>query len=331
MPHLTSTYRPPAWLPGGHAQTIYAALWAPRPTVAYQRVRWELPDGDFIDVDQLPEPATTATTAATTRPLVVLFHGLEGSSKSHYARALMAVLAQAEWGGWVIHFRGCSGELNRLPRAYHSGDSDEIANLLARVRQAQPQRPIFAVGVSLGGNALLKTLGERPLEHAWLRGAAAVSAPVDLQAGAEALAHGINRLYTRNFLQTLKAKTRAKLAHYPGLVDAEALAACRNFHDFDALVTAPLHGFRDAYHYWQSSASKPWLHAIRCPTLVLNARNDSFLPAHHLPLADAVSPQVWLEQPAHGGHVGFVAGAYPGHLQWLPQRLLQFFQDQLHG
>jgi len=320
-------YQAPLWLPGGHAQTIYAALLMPRPRVAWRRERWDTPDGDFIDLDwidhQLQDSSFKFQGAP---PLVVLFHGLEGNSRSHYATAIMAAARDAGTSGVVVHFRGCSGEPNRLPRAYHSGDAREIDWILRRLRQRHPGAPLFAAGVSLGANALLKWLGETGADAgAVVDRAAAISAPVDLMAAGAALGQGFCRLYTRNFLATLRPKALAKLARHPGLYDANAVRASRNLRDFDNVVTAPLHGFRDTDDYWTRASSKAGLVHVRVPTLVLNARNDPFLPAAALPGADEVSGAITLEQPADGGHVGFVGGAPPGNFEWLPRRLLAFF------
>lgn len=323
-----SAYRSPAWLPGGHLQTLYPLLIKPRPP-AYTRERWDTPDGDFIDVDWLSAPVpATAQDPAT--PLVVLFHGLEGSSRSHYAVSLMQALAHLGWQGAVPHFRGCSGELNRLPRAYHSGDSAEIQWVLERFRQRYPHAPLYAVGVSLGGNALLKWLGERAdTAQALIQGAASVCAPLDLTLCGHALARGFNRLYTANFMGTLKRRALLQARRFPGLLDTARVKAARNLHDFDEAVTAPMHGFANADDYWRRCSSKPWLAAIRVPTLVLNSRNDPFLPAAALPSPAQVSPQVHLELPGEGGHVGFVAGTLPGRLDWLPHRLLHFFRNEI--
>lgn len=310
-------YHAPKWLPGGHAQTIYPLL-IRSPLPPYRRQRWETPDGDFIDLDWVD--------AAPDAPLVVLFHGLEGSSSSHYAVSLMRAVGLRGWSGVVVHFRGCSGEPNRLPRAYHSGDSGEIDWVLRRLRADFPVRPVFAVGVSLGGNALLKWLGEQGAAATdALAAAAAVCAPIDLAACGHHLGLGFNRVYTRRFLETLKRGAVDKLVRFPGLFDAERLAGARNLYEFDDVVTAPLHGFRDADDYWARASAKPWLAAIRVPTLELHARNDPFLPAHALPRRDEVSAAVTLEMPAEGGHVGFVTGSLPGRLDWLPQRLLHYF------
>jgi len=278
--------------------------------VPLSRERWETPDGDFIDVD-------FAGPAAAPRRLV-LFHGLEGCSDSHYARALAAHAGERGWRVALPHFRGCSGEPNRKPRAYHSGDTEEIDWILRRF-----EKPIHAVGVSLGGNALLKWLGERAEDaKALVRRAATVSAPIDIAAAGRALDRGLNRmLYTRHFLATLKPKSLAKLERFPGLYDAAKVRAARCFRDFDDVVTAPLHGFRDVDHYWSAASSAPWLERIRVPTLVLNARNDPFLPEHALLAATRkAAPCVMLEFPRTGGHAGFPH-------RWLAHRVLGFLES----
>lgn len=309
----TGQYQAPRWLPGGHLQTIYPATRVAKPQVAYRRERWEAGDGDFIDVDFVDgEPG---------QPLVVLFHGLEGSSGSHYARALMAALAALGWSGAVPHFRGCSGEPNLAPRFYHSGDAPEINWILRRLRERTTGK-LYAVGVSLGGNALLRWLGEWQHEAEIVDAACSVSAPLDLARGGAALSSGFNMLYTRMFLRTLKPKCLAKLEQFPGLFDRHALLGARDLYAFDNVVTAPLHGYRDTDDYWNRASAKHVLNDITVPTLVLNALNDPFLPGVHLPRS--ASKAVTLEYPSTGGHVGFVAGSLPGRIDWLPQRLLHF-------
>lgn len=308
-------YSAPWWLPGGHLQTIYASL-RPPPRVALERSRWDTPDGDFIDLDFAGDPGAPRR--------LVLFHGLEGCSDSHYARGIAAHAVRRGWRIAIPHWRGCSGEPNRKPRAYHSGDSEEVDWLLERIR------PECAIGVSLGGNALLKWLGERGEDaKPRLRRAAAVSAPIDLPAAGHALDRGLNRwIYTRHFLATLKPKSLAKLERFPGLYDAARVGAARRFREFDNLVTAPLHGFRDVDHYWSEASSSPWLERIRVPTLLLNARNDPFLPERALvAAARKAAPCVVLEFPRTGGHAGFVAGPFPGHHGWLAARLLDFLEQ----
>ncbi|WP_420715619.1 YheT family hydrolase [Cupriavidus sp. D39] len=325
--------RMPWWLAGGHAQTIIPARFAQRPPrVSFKRERWTAPDDDFVDLDWTTHPVTPDT------PLLVMFHGLEGDSGSHYAQALMHALAARGWQGVIPHFRGCSGELNLAPRFYHSGDAEELHWILERLHRQYcgHGRKLLVVGISLGGNALLRLLGEQGSAAGFISAAASVSAPLDLAGGGAALSQGFNMLYTRMFLQTLKRKSLAKLSQYPGLFDREAMLASRDLYAFDNIVTAPLHGFRDTDDYWARASSKPVLGEIKVPTLVLNARNDPFLPARHLPGPAEVSPQVWLEQPEHGGHVGFMTPRedglralpllpYAGHIEWLPARMLRFF------
>ncbi|MBK4733320.1 YheT family hydrolase [Noviherbaspirillum pedocola] len=315
------SYRAPRWLPGGHLQTIYPATFIRRPEVAFRRERWAAPDGDFVDIDFLDgQPG---------KPLVVLFHGLEGSSGSHYARELMAHLRELGWWGAIPHFRGCSGELNAGPRFYHSGDVEELDWILRRLQGSEMRRQIghfHAAGVSLGGNALLRWLGESGEAAGFIDAACAISAPLDLAGGGEALSSGFNMIYTRVFLKTMIPKCLKKLDQFPGLFDRERLLAARNLHDFDDVVTAPLHGFRDADDYWDRASARHVLDAIRVRTLVLNAQNDPFLPARHLPRH--ASSCVTLEYPREGGHVGFATGAAPGVNTWLPRRIVAFLEGE---
>ena len=318
-------YRAPRWLPGGHLQTIWPALFSapgPAPPPAYRRERWTTPDGDFIDVDFVDAAAAQA-------PLLVLFHGLEGSSMSLYARAFAHRAAGLGWSFAVPHFRGCSGELNLAPRAYHSGDHEEIGWILQRLRERHG-RAMYAVGVSLGGNALLRWAEEAGHEAAHTaRAVAAVSSPVDLAAGGHAIGRGFSRqVYTRMFLRTMKPKALAKWKQHPGLFDRDRLAAARTLHEFDDVFTAPLHGFRNTDDYWQRASAKPHLHRIRIPALVLNARNDPFVPGHSLPAPHEVGRHVTLWQPSHGGHVGFALGRFPAHVQTMPEAVTAWLQAQ---
>jgi predicted alpha/beta-fold hydrolase len=315
----TEPYSAPTWLPGGNLQTLYTAAFLRGPDITYRRERWEWPDGDFIDADWVDAEQDNA-------PIVVLFHGLEGSSQSFYARDLMDVVKKKGWRGVVPHFRGCSGESNRLPRAYFAGDVSEIDAMLKHVKAEFPNAPIYAVGVSLGGNALLKWLGDSG-EHAGelVKAAVGVSAPLDMNAAGHALDSGFNRAtYTARFLATLKKKALEKAKRFPGALDADAIAAATTFQEFDTLVTAHLHGYKDAEDYWTRTSSKQGLKNIAIPTLVINAKNDPFLPASALPAQQDVSSSVTLEQPDDGGHVAFPSGPFPGNIDWLPQRILGF-------
>lgn len=316
------TYRAPWWLPGGHIQTLYAALCVPLPKVSYQRNRWGTPDGDIVAVDVVAGPADA--------PLVVLFHGLEGGAQGHYALSIMAEIQRRNWRGIVPHFRGCGGEPNRLPRAYHSGDTAEIEWMLQRIRAIAGAAPLFAVGVSLGGNALLKWAGERSVIAADVVSAiVAVSVPFELAATGDHLARGLNRIYTWNFLRTLKQNSRHKLKAFPGLFDGAAMERARTMREFDDAVTAPLHGFKNVDDYWTRASSKPALRLIRVPTRLIHARNDPFTPEHTLPTTGDVSDQVSIDFNATGGHCGFVSGPFPGQLASLPKRVTRFIDQQL--
>jgi predicted alpha/beta-fold hydrolase len=318
-------YRAPSWflgshLLGGHLQTILPATLLPKPAVPFRRERWQAPDRDFIDVDFVD--------GKVGKPFLVLFHGLEGSSNSHYARALMARAAALGWSGAVPHFRGCSGELNLAPRFYHSGDATEIDWVVRRMAQLHSRKgpaPLYAVGVSLGGNALLRWLGEFQHAASIVDAACAISAPVDLAGGGAALSRGINMLYTRVFLRTLKPKCLAKLDQFPGLFDRATLLAASNLHEFDNVVTAPLHGYRNTEDYWDRASAKHVLNDIAVPTLLLNARNDPFLPERYLPRS--ASPNVVFDFPTEGGHVGFPTAGASLAEGWLAKRVFEFLQQ----
>jgi predicted alpha/beta-fold hydrolase len=319
---MSRPYHAPWWLPGAHLQTIYPYFMLKGPSPAYRRSRWETPDGDFIELDWID--------ANPSAPLLALFHGLEGNSRSHYATALMRGVIRRGWRGVVVHFRGCSGEPNRLPRAYHSGDADEIGWILRRLREVEETGPLFAVGVSLGGNALLKWLA-REQDHAGaiVRAAASISAPIDLMTAGDRLGRGLNWFYGRHFLETLRVKSLEKLARFPGIYDGDAVRHASTLRSFDNLVTAPLHGFRDTDDYWTRASSKPELGRIEVPTLLIHARNDPFLPGRFLPEPDEALPQIEFEIPETGGHVGFAAGPFPGNLDWLPDRIAEFFDKRM--
>ncbi|MGY8627937.1 YheT family hydrolase [Chromobacterium violaceum] len=315
------SYRAPRWLRGGHAQTIWPALTVKQDAPPYRRELWDTPDGARIALDFVDgQPGA---------PLVVLFHGLEGSSASHYAKALMQAVAARGWHGAVSHFRGCGGVDNPLPRAYHAGDAAEVRWILQRL--SGRFAAIAAVGVSLGGSMLLNYLADDG-QAALPLAAAAVSAPLDLVAASTRLDRGLGKLlYTRMFMDTLKPKAMASLQRHPGLFDGARLSRARTFIEFDDLVTAPIHGFGTALNYWTQASSKPRLGQIARPTLVLNARNDPFLPESALPDASQVSPAVTLDFPSDGGHVGFATGPFPGRIDWLPQRLLAFIAPHLQS
>ncbi len=331
-------------------------MFAPRPWLAFVRERISLPDGDFLDLDwtapglhpDRPEndgPATTdaslarsaarrwmqprdhAVLAMHRRPALMLLHGLEGSSRSHYAQTVAHHFRARGWAVVVAHFRGCSGFPNRMARAYHSGDMDDVAAMLDAVHTRAPAAGWHAAGVSLGGNALLRQLGERPEAQPWLRACAAVSVPLDLVASGRQLSeHWLQRqIYTRHFLRSMKAKLSEKAERFPASIDRTRLLHTHNLREFDDAYTAPMHGFEDAMDYWTRASSKPLLGRLAIPSLILNARDDPFVPSNSLPGPGQTSPITVLHQPEKGGHAAFVTGRFPGRLEWLPQRLYRFF------
>ena len=317
-------YHPPFWYRGRHLRTLWGPLlrhW-PRPPV--RRERLETPDGDFLDLDWLQGPPPDA-------PLVLILHGLEGSSRSHYARGLLIGAGRLGWRSAVLHFRSCSGEVNRLARLYHSGETADLEWVVECLRTRDGSRPIGLVGISLGGNVALKWLGERgdavPPEVA---AAVAISTPFDLAACARMLDRGFNRaVYTTSFLRTMKAKIRHKRALYDGDLDLAAVLRSRTFREYDRLFTAPLNGFADENDYWTRASSGPFLEGVRRPTLLISATNDPFMPAESLPRA-AVEKSRWLEAlfVTQGGHVGFLDGAL-GASSWAERRALAFLRRHL--
>lgn len=311
----TAAFRAPWWLRNAHLQTLWPSLMrrAPRPTL--RRERLELPDGDFLDLDWSGSDQSEA--------LVLLLHGLQGSSRSAYAAGLLSELPRHGWQTVLMHFRGCSGEPNRLRRSYHSGDTADLAQVIAVLRERWPRRKLACVGFSLGGNVLLKWLGERG-DTAGIETAVAVSVPFDLARAAQALNQGFSRLYQWHLVGSLMAELQRKFAQ-PTLGDnpGAGLSARSSFWLFDDRVTARLHGFDDVHDYYARSSSRQYLGAIRVPTLLLQARDDPFLPVDGLPGMDELSDAVTLELSATGGHVGFVSGWRPGASQyWLEGRIV---------
>jgi hypothetical protein len=324
-----------------HLETIWAAKVA-KPhqqtkAIHYKRERWTTPDADFIDVDFLTEAAHTDVEPNKESPLWVMFHGLEGSSQSHYARAFARYAQEHGFHFCVPHFRGCSGELNLAPRAYHSGDWQEIDWILRRL-SAQHSGDVYAVGVSLGGNALMRWAGEMgSAANQVVRAVASICSPLDMTASGIHIGQGLNRyIYTPMFLRTMKPRALQKLAQYPKLFDKQKMLASTDLYEFDNVVTAPVHGFQNTEDYWLRASAKPYLANIQLPTLAVNALNDPFIPHDSLPLQGKVGRHVKLWQPLYGGHVGFAADCFkcfPGHLQTLPQAVDAFFRsgDTPHG
>ncbi len=318
---MEASYQPPWWYRGRHLQTIWGPLFRRLRRPPLRRERWPTPDGDFLDLDWLEGDF----------PRVVILHGLEGSSASHYTRGLLREAAALGWRAVVLHFRSCSGELNRGRRLYHAGETSDLDWVIGRLIEQEPATPLGLVGVSLGGNVALKWLGERGEgAPAQVRGAATISTPFDLTACAESLDRGLNRpLYTARFLRSMKAKVRAKRRLYDGLVNVPAALRARTFAVYDRLATAPINGFADERDYWTRASSGPYLARIRRPCLLINAANDPFIPAATLPTA-AVAGSRWLEAAflPEGGHVGFLEGPW-GRRSWAERQALAFLGGRL--
>lgn len=331
-------FRPAWWLPGPHLQTAWGPMTRPRQQVSFVREVLETPDGDELVVDHveaMPEGATGgAQGPRQSSPRLLVLHGLEGSSYSVYVQGFLFAAARRGWRGTAINFRSCARDParlsrripNRRPRLYHSGETSDFDFLVRTLSSREPRTPLFAAGGSLGGNVLLKWLGEHP-EQRMVAAAAAVSTPYDLAAGSRHLERRISRIYARGFLKTLREKAFDIARRFPeaaSKIDLELVARCRTIREFDDAATGPLHGFAGADDYYSQSSSIRFLGAIRTPTLCLSSEDDPFLPASVLPRARAAaSAAVRFETTRKGGHIGFVAGASPRYwaegvvLRWL--------------
>lgn len=318
-----AAFTPAWWCRGPHLQTLWPALCRHRPALPWQRERLELPDGDFLDLDWLnPEPGHHA-------PQVLLLHGLQGSSRSHYLPGLLETLNQAGWQGAVMHFRGCSGSPNRLARGYHSGDTADLEYVVGQLRARAPQAPLAVIGFSLGGNVLLKWLAERGAS-APVVGAVAVSVPYQLDQATARMHRGRSRLYEWYLLRALKQAYRDKFRGRPAEapVPLDQLRRIASIRDFDEYITAPLHGFRGADDYYRQSSAGPLLGSIRTPTLLVQALDDPFMYPHTAPPIDKLPACVTAEWYDHGGHVGFVAGRWPWRAEyWLDGRIGRWLAD----
>ena len=312
-------FTPAWWLRGPHLQTIWAARVRRPPAIPVNRERIELPDGDFIDLDWCGDSG----------PIAVILHGLQGSSRSPHVRGLLGALCLRGWRGAVMHFRGCSGEPNRLPRTYHSGETGDFGHVVRLLRTRHPTTPIAAVGFSLGGNVLLKWLAERGA-GAEIAAAAAVSVPFELARVADRLELGFSRLYKRHFIADLQRAVLTKFRNRPGPLDLDAIRREWSFRGFDDRVTAPLHGFRDAEHYYAEASCRQYLRGVARPTLILHSIDDPFMTRGILPRAGELSPFVRIECAAAGGHVGFVGGRTPWSARyWLEERIPRFLSEQV--
>ncbi|GAC1337224.1 MAG: hydrolase [Myxococcales bacterium] len=321
-------FRPARWLPGRHLQTVFGPLLRRKLPLPLSRERWELADGDFVDADVL-QPATPRADGA----VLIALHGLEGSSQAAYLRGLLGQARALGFRAYALNFRSCSGEPNRLPRSYHSGETRDLDEAVRRVRAANPGAPLVLCGFSLGANVLVKWLGEEgeriPRE---VRAAAAISTPFDLALCARALdGPGLMAfVYRARFLRTLKRKALAKARRFPGALDARRLPALRTLLAFDDVVTAPLHGFRDARDYYARSSSAAFLGRVRIPLLLLSAEDDPFIPPEALPHdAARANPLVTLEVTREGGHVGFVVGGPLRPRYYAEERAASFLAARL--
>ncbi|HET7371685.1 MAG TPA: hydrolase [Gammaproteobacteria bacterium] len=309
---VKSNFTPAWWLKNRHVQTIFPAFFRRRPKLSVRRERIEFPDGDFADCDW---------TGGDSGPIVIVLHGLEGSIDSAYAAGIMAMIERCGWRGALLHFRGCSGEPNRLATGYHSGFTADLDFLVKRIRSREPNTPLAAIGFSLGGNVLLKWLGEGG-DSAPLATAIAVSAPFDPAAAADTVERGLSRIYNWYLLRSMRRSTECKFRRMKAPLPLPKLASLKTFRQFDDAVTAPLHGFSDAADYYHRNGSRRFLRAIEVPTLLLQSADDPVVGAEAIPNENELAPSVTLEISNRGGHVGFVSGRWPWRARyWLEDRI----------
>lgn len=322
---INSSFRAPRWARNRHIQTIWPRFLQKRLPLDFRMQRLILPDDDFVDLAWGPKPGKL-------KGLVVLFHGLEGSIRSHYANDMMARLSTPDWQVVLMHYRSCSGEPNRQPRAYHSGETEDPGFFLEWLSQRFPGLPKVAVGFSLGGNMLLKLLGENPAQK-WLQAAVSVSAPLKLGECAQSINQGFSRVYQKYLLGSMKQTLKQKMAYidYRRLIQLseQDVDNIRDFRQFDERVTAPLHGFSDANDYYEKCSAYPYLSAIHCPTLVLHSVDDPFMNHLVVPKAEELARSVTLELSDQGGHVGFMQGSPWSPTVWLHDRVKRFVADHL--
>ncbi|WP_436785553.1 hydrolase [Stutzerimonas frequens] len=325
---MSETFQPAWWLPGPHLQTLWNPFFRKAPRLERRRERLWLADGDFIDLDWHGPHEATA-------PLVLVLHGLTGSSSSLYVLGLQQQLAAQGWASVAINWRGCSGEPNLLPRAYHSGASDDLAEVIGHLQASRPMAPLHAVGYSLGGNVLLKYLGETGASSP-LRKAVAVSVPFRLDQCADRIGLGFSRVYQAHFMKAMVAYVRDKqqrfqreglLNHLGALQSLGPLHGMRTFWDFDGRFTAPLHGYSDAQDYYRRASSRYYLPAIKTPTLLIQAADDPFVFRHSVPEPTELAATTTLELHRRGGHVGFVEGTPSRPRYYLERRIPQWLSE----
>ena len=315
-------FKPAWWLFNPHLQTIWPALIRRDiKNLKLIRERLELPDGDFIDLDWVGRNQTG--------PLVVIMHGLEGSIDSHYSKGMLLSIYKQGWRGVFMHFRGCSGEPNRLDRGYHSGETTDFAYLVKTLHEREPATPIAAIGYSLGGNVLLKWLGETGDKNP-LKAGIAISVPFELHKSAERIQEGFSRFYQWYFLKCLRDRLGEKFQNKPPSIDLSCLDTVQTMRDFDEQLTAPLHGFSGADEYYHTASSRQYLRHIQVPTLIVHSKDDPFMSEDVIPNSYELSPHVNLEVTDAGGHVGFVGGKYPWKpVYWLEERVPDFLKQHL--
>jgi hypothetical protein len=322
-----SNFKPAWWLKNSHLQTMWGTATRRNHKLDLQRERIELPDGDFIDIDWAIPPNYKPYHA----PTVLVLHGLGGSIDSHYARGIMSGIRNQGWRGVFMHFRGASGEPNRLSRSYHSGDTNDVEYLVNFLLNREPNTHLVAVGFSLGGNVLLKWLGETGNKNQ-LRAAVAISVPFELYKVANRLQSGFSRFYQNWLLRELRDVFLTKFATVPTSINVNNINKCRTFWEFDNTVTAPLHGFKDAADYYQRASSRQFLKSIAVPTLIVHATDDPFMTPDCVPTEAELSEEIILEISPYGGHVGFITGDIPGWGEyWLEKRVIEYLSTTLKG
>lgn len=315
-------FKPAWWLPNPHLQTIWPVLCRRSiKNLKIERERFELPDGDFVDIDWVRNQ--------TSGPLVLILHGLEGSIESHYAKGMLKTISENGWRGAFMHFRGCSGEPNRLPRSYHSGETEDVQYIVEQLIDREPGLEIAAIGFSLGGNVLLKWLGETKQSNP-LKAAIAISVPFELQKAASYICNGFSKFYQWYFIRCLRESFSRKMRTTPVPLDSSVLTGVNTMYEFDNRITAPLHGFANVDEYYNTSSSRQYLIDIHVPTLLVQAKDDPFMPETVIPAPSELSPYVHLEVSETGGHVGFVTGKYPWRPEyWLEERVPIFLKEHL--
>lgn len=321
---VKSEFKPAWWLASGHLQTLYPTLRRKIKPPPITLERLELPDGDFVDL------AWSTASLPSDSPLVILLHGLGGSMRSTYAAGFMHACNRQGFRTVLMHFRGAGDEPNRLPRAYHSGDTADLNYLIKQLAEREPATKKAVIGVSLGGNVLLKWLGEQG-ERSLVDAAVAVSVPFQLNLAADRMSSGFSRLYQGYLLRRLKKFFERKKESYTGELPAflQDVNQWQCLWTFDDNVTAPLHGFANVHAYYRESSSRPYLAKITTPTLIIHALDDPFMSPETIPRNDELSPAVRLELSAGGGHVGFIAGTRPGRpIFWLDERIPDFLKEQ---